>query len=138
MTKKKRIILFVMGLISLSTLIISNFNSYKTVSSEDKSMRIGVVLPIEHQALNDIVAGFSETMKDYYGKKVIIKVKNALGDINIQKSIIEQFLAQKVDILVPVTTNTTLMALQLSPSKQTIIHLAANHLGNVPEEKKNL
>ena len=71
---------------------------------------IVVVLPIEHEALNDIVSGFKENLESKSDKTLKITVKNALGDINIQRTIIQQAKDQKVDMIVPVGTSTSQMA----------------------------
>jgi len=95
--------------------------------SKSAAYNIGIVLPIAHVALDDIVSGFqSELLKEMGGEKVNIEVQNALGDINLQKSAINKFINQHVDLLVPVTTSTTQMAINLAPKDINILFLAAD------------
>lgn len=90
-------------------------------------LRVGMVLPMQHAALDDIVKGFQSELTTKMGAtRVKIDVQNALGDINLQKSAINKFLNDHVDLLVPVATGTTQMAINLSSKDQPILFLAAN------------
>ncbi len=90
-----------------------------------KQRTVGIIVPIEHQALTDIVNGFKQTLKQY-DDSINIIVKNALGEINIQRSIIEQFKHQNIDLMVPVSLGTTQMAANLN-SRIPIISLASKY-----------
>jgi putative ABC transport system substrate-binding protein len=88
---------------------------------------VGIIMPINHAALDDITNGFQIELMRLLGEdKVRIEVQNAMGDINLQKSSINKFLNDKVDLLVPVTTSTTQMATKLASPAQKILFLAAN------------
>lgn len=90
-------------------------------------IKIGIVLPIQHDALDDIVAGFeSELLSLMKDLPFTIEIANALGDINLQRSAISKFLNEKVDLLVPVTTATAQMSLQLAAQHSSILFLAAD------------
>lgn len=86
---------------------------------------IGVILPMEHAALNQITNGIKEEFEQTIGKPVSIKIKNAGGDPNIQKAIIEQLVRDSCDLLIPVGTSTSQMALNIAPT-QKILCLAAD------------
>lgn len=104
---------------------------------DEKRLHVGIVLPIQHAALDDIVRGFqSELITKLGADRVKISVQNALGDINLQKSAINKFLNEHVDLLVPVATGTTQMAINLSPEKQAILFLAANITPDSPSAQK--
>lgn len=96
---------------------------YFTVSpKERKEKLIGVVVPMEHQALNDIVRGLKETLSD---KNTIIKVMNAQGDPTIQKTIIQQLLQDRCDVIVPIGTAASQMTLSLA-KESDVVCLAAD------------
>lgn len=86
---------------------------------------VGVVLPMEHAALQEIVKGFSEKLRDTYHKPLNIKVSNAQGDANLQRAILQQMRDADYDLIVPVATSTTQMAVSMVP-KQPLIGLAAD------------
>ncbi len=92
-----------------------------------KPIRIGIVIPMEHAALRDIVAGFEQVIRAHYPhRKIHFNVQSAQGDIKLQRSIIELFIGQKMDMIVPVSTTTTQMTLSLV-KEQPIVSLAAQY-----------
>jgi putative ABC transport system substrate-binding protein len=89
--------------------------------------KIGVILPIQHQAMDEIQAGFVDTLKKQYkGGVLVFLVRNASGDINLQRTIIEELRAKQVALFVPVSTNTTLMTLAMV-QKTPIVSIASNY-----------
>ncbi len=90
-------------------------------------LRIGILIPMEHAALRDIVAGFEQVVRAHYPhRKIDFNVQSAQGDIKLQRSIIELFVGQKVDMIVPVGTSATQMTLALVKA-QPIVSLAAQY-----------
>ncbi|MES2198706.1 MAG: ABC transporter substrate binding protein [Chlamydiota bacterium] len=83
---------------------------------------IGIIVPMEHKALNEIVAGFKQ---QFEGQDVICKVLNAQGDPNIQKTIINQLIQEKCDLFIPIGTSTSQMTLNYAKNHK-IVCLAAN------------
>jgi putative ABC transport system substrate-binding protein len=81
---------------------------------------IGIIVPMEHAALSQIIAGFIEKMGD-----VDVKVLNAQADSSLQKSIIEQLIQERCDLLVPIGTQASQMTLHLT-KEQNVLCLAAN------------
>ena len=74
------------------------------------SKTVFIILPIEHKAINEIVAGFQDGLrKQFKSEEVKFIVRNALGDINIQRLIIQQAKDQKPDLIVPIGTSTSQM-----------------------------
>lgn len=99
-----------------------------TVLAEKKPVEpvktIGIVLPLDHVALQAIVEGFKESVTANYPGKVRFEVENAQHDLNIQRAIIQKFINQKVDLIVPVATSTTQMTISMVHT-QPILGLAA-------------
>lgn len=86
-------------------------------------------MPVKHLALEDIVLGFDKELKNLIkDKQVKIEVQNALGDLSIQRSIMNKFINEKVDVLVPVSTTTAQMAAEIAPKSMTVLFLAANNI----------
>lgn len=95
------------------------------IKQEGKQTKvIGIVLPMDHAALREIVSGFQETLKELSEYPLEFKIQNAQGDMNVQRGIIQQFVNQKVDLVVPVTTISAQMALTLVKD-QPMVSLAA-------------
>lgn len=93
--------------------------------SNPNEKRIGIIVPIEHQAMNEIVAGFTETLKANYPKAIEFKVSNAQGDLNLERAIIQQMKDEHYDIIAPIGTDLTEMALA-NIHQQPILSLAAS------------
>lgn len=89
------------------------------------SKTIGIVLPLDHVALRAMVTGFEESVKKNYPGDVRFEVENAEHDLNVQRAIIQKFINQKVDLIVPLATSTTQMAITMVKN-QPVIGLAAN------------
>jgi putative ABC transport system substrate-binding protein len=99
---------------------------YPKNSPQEQKAIIGLVVPMEHAALDDIVRGFASELERLMGSNIVIEVQNALGDLNLQKSVINKYLSARVSLLVPVATGTTQMAINLASQEQPILFLAAN------------
>lgn len=84
--------------------------------------RIGIIVPLEHEAMNQIVEGIKEALSN---EIVDIKVKNAHGDINMMSTILKQMNDQDFDIIIPIATSTSQMAISHIKNKP-IICTAAN------------
>jgi putative tryptophan/tyrosine transport system substrate-binding protein len=89
-----------------------------------KPLTIGIIVPLDHAALREIVAGFKETLTKKYGNQVTFNVQNAQGDIKIQSNIIELFIGKNLDMIVPIGTTATQMT-AAHVKKQPIVSLAA-------------
>ncbi len=77
--------------------------------TQNAGKRIGIVVPIEHQAMKDMTDGFVERIQQQYGSEITIDIQNSQGDGNIQKAIIENFKRKGYDLIVPIGTDVTLM-----------------------------
>lgn len=90
----------------------------------ENTIVIGVVQPLEHKAMDEIVAGFSETLAQNYHKKYVIKVENAQNDNNLQRAIFQKMRDAHYDIIVPIGTVATQMAVAMIHDRP-IVSLAA-------------
>ncbi|HXH55444.1 MAG TPA: ABC transporter substrate binding protein [Gammaproteobacteria bacterium] len=92
-----------------------------------KPLQIGILIPMDHAAIRDIVAGFEGVVRAHYPNRTIyFNVQSAQNDIKLQRSIIELFVGKKMDIIVPVGTSATQMTLSLV-KEQPIVSLAAQY-----------
>lgn len=104
----------------------SNSSNNTTGKNKQKTV-IGILMPMDHAALREIVAGFQEKVRQELSgtATVEIKVQNSQGDMNLQRSILQQFMRQNVDIVVPIGTAATELTVSLVKEKP-IVSLAAN------------
>lgn len=93
-------------------------------ATENKSVTIGIVAPVAIPAMTQIIDGFKDELAKTYPGHIHFIVSNAQGDINIQRSILQQFKAKNVDMVVPVGTATAQMANAINTT-QPIVSLAA-------------
>ena len=83
---------------------------------------VGIIVPMEHTALNQIIEGFKKELAD---QDINCKVLNAQGDPNIQKTIIQKLMQEDCDLFVPIGTATSQMTLNLAKDRK-VLCLAAN------------
>lgn len=114
-----KIVLYFLSIIFLFLLILTGCEKEKSAG-----VKIGIILPIEHKALQDIVAGFSQKLKESYPHPIQIKIMNAQGDINLQRAIVQQMRDQNYALIVPIATGTTQMTSSMVHD-QPIVSLAA-------------
>ena len=86
---------------------------------------IGIIEPLEHTAMDKIVAGFTETLKGMTTKPINIKVENAQNDANLQRAIIQKMHDTDYAIIVPIGTGATQMTLAMVHDKP-VVSLAAS------------
>jgi putative ABC transport system substrate-binding protein len=91
----------------------------KTGSSNDaagdKVYKVGVTQFVAHPALDLDQAGFLAQMKEegfVEGKNVSFDIKNSQGDPNLAKTIADKFTADKVDVILAITTPSSQAAAQ--------------------------
>jgi putative ABC transport system substrate-binding protein len=94
-------------------------------ATNDKPI-IGIVVPLEHKAMTEIVAGFSQTLEQTLGDKYKIKIMNAENDANLQRAIIQQMRDQHYAMIVPIGTSTSQMTLALVTAPLPVVSLAAD------------
>lgn len=100
------------GVIAITLVaVLATFLFFFSQRERGDQMRIGIVVPIEHEAMDRMVAGFRAEIEREFGFSVKIDVQNAQGDESIQHAIIEKFRRQKFDLVVPIGTDVALMTL---------------------------
>ena len=102
--------------------------------AHNQPITIGVVAPIDIQAMHEITAGFEQTLQQQYPGKLQIIVKNAEGDPMLQQAIIKQFSKQHIDYIAPIGTATFEMTAAML-HKTPILAIAAELS---PAQRKNL
>jgi putative ABC transport system substrate-binding protein len=112
----------------LLALILSGmaFFTHAAKAHTTKPINIGIIVPMEHAALQAIIDGFEKTLQAEYKQPVKFHVGNAMGDTNLQRSVLQQFINQKIDMFVPVGLAAAQMTLAMV--KETpIVTLAADY-----------
>jgi putative ABC transport system substrate-binding protein len=100
----------------LSIVLLVSCNIYAVGNS------VGIIVPLEHVAMTQIVSGIKKALS---GEDLEIIVKNAHGDANIMATIIRQINDSDMNIVIPIGTSTSQMAISHIKSKN-IICAAAN------------
>jgi putative tryptophan/tyrosine transport system substrate-binding protein len=119
--------------IALSLMLASAGLSY---AADVKPVTIGIVVPLEHRAMREIVNGFKQELAEKYHGKVNVIVKNAEHDPMLEKIIISQFKAQGVDIIEPIGTDAFEMTLS-SVRNKPVIGIAAELTEHQRQQLKN-
>ncbi|SCA62630.1 Uncharacterized protein RP367 [Chlamydiales bacterium SCGC AG-110-P3] len=116
----------------------NNSQSYFQSPSDTKAIgpRIGIVVPIAHQALDDMIEGFVTEIRTHYGDAATIDVRNAHGDDIAQQAIIKMFDRQDYNLIVPIGTDVTLMTVSMTSSTRPIVGLDV--LGEAMPGRSNL
>ncbi len=85
---------------------------------------IGIIEPLQHKAMDEIVAGFTESLAKDFHKRYVIKIENAQNDNNLQRAIFQKMKDANYDMIVPIGTTPTQMAISMIKN-QPIVSLAA-------------
>ncbi len=96
---------------------------------------IGVLVPISLPAMDQIVSGYEAQLQKSYPEKVEFLVKNAQGSAIIQQSILQSFFDQHVDIIAPIGTSATQMAVHLNQKNIPIVAIAAERPQGLSTDK---
>ncbi len=102
---KKSVQCFTAALLSAASFSAIAASQAKAVPS------IGIVVPLEHRAMTEVVNGFKTELAKKYHHPVTVVVKNAQGDQSLQRSIVSQFKAQGVSMIEPIGTDSFEMTL---------------------------
>lgn len=103
----KRLLTY-LGLISL-LLLTACGDKQSTTSNTPKTIQVGIIIPIEHPAMDEITRGFEDTLTAELKQPVAFQVMRAQGDVNLQRSMILQLQNKSVDLYAPIATATTEM-----------------------------
>ena len=66
---------------------------------DEQVFTVGVVQLVQHEALDAATQGFTDALKEALGDKVNVVVKNASNDPQTCTTIVNGFLADKVDLI---------------------------------------
>lgn len=104
--------------------VLMGFQTSFAQETTKKPVTVGILVPIQLQAMDEIVAGFKDQLAKQYSGKVIFLTKNAQGDANLQRAILQQFANQHIDLVAPIGTASTQAAISLIRNKP-ILGIAA-------------
>lgn len=93
--------------------------------SESDTVTIGIIEPLEHKAMTEIVSGFTQTLSELYHKPVVIKVENAQNDPNLQRAIIQKMRDADYTLIIPIGVAATQMTLAMART-QSVVSLASD------------
>lgn len=88
---------------------------------------VGIVVPVSVPAMKQIVNGFETTLNKESKVPVTYLVKNAQGNITIQRSILQELNAPSVSLIAPIGTDASQMAIAMIRHKP-IVGIGADHL----------
>ena len=87
----------------------------------EKYYKIGLILPFEHQAMEREALGFQEAMKELFkSHEYKVSSKNAQGDNQILKSIVDSYIKSDFDVLAPIGTQACLLTMNLVKNKTIV------------------
>lgn len=99
---KKLVALLLVLILGLATL---SGCSSKSETATEKVFKIGIVQPMDHPSLNQIRETIiSELKAQGMDGKIEIITKNANGDMSLLPSIMQEFVNDEVDMIVPIAT----------------------------------
>ena len=104
--------------------------------SSEHTKKIGIIVPLQHKALDEIVTGFIETLKSQTPFPIEFKVANAQNDLNLQRAIIQQMQDDNQYVMVaPIDLVPTQMALAMVHDKP-IVSIASSYSQQEREKLK--
>ena len=80
-------------------------NEPTPVNPDEKVFQIGICQLVEHPALDEATRGFQEFLTEKLGDRVQFSVQNAQGEQTNCTTIVNQFVAAKVDLIMANATN---------------------------------
>jgi putative ABC transport system substrate-binding protein len=112
-----------------------NISAFASGTNAVEVKKIGILVPIALPAMDQIVTGYETELKKTYSGPIEFIVKNAQGNAGIQQAILQEFLAQPVDVIAPIGTDATEMAVHMNKNIP-IVAIAADlpkgaHFSNV-------
>lgn len=106
-------IVFISFILMLTSLI-------SACKKEENVIRIGIIIPTQHAAFDEMIAGFENQIKTSYSQPVEFKVANAQNDKNLMQAMIQQMRDEDFKIVAPISTTTTQMTLSVIKDKPVI------------------
>jgi putative ABC transport system substrate-binding protein len=100
---------------------------------DSATITIGIIEPLEHTAMTEIVNGYQETLTKLYHQPVTIKVENAQNDANLERAIIQKMRDANYTLIIPIGVDATEMTLAMA-HQQPVVSLASD-LSNTDRDK---
>ena len=97
-----------------------------TLATTQQPVTVGIVIPVSVPAMKQIVSGFETTLNKKSTVPVKYLVKNAQGNITIQRSILQELNSPDVSLIAPIGTDVAQMTIAMIRNKP-IVGIAADH-----------
>jgi len=101
------------------------FVSLEEIKATENHYKIAIIMPMSHKAMDDIVDGFEEQLKNNINEQYKLIIYNAQGDPNLMRTIFQQISSNHYDMVVPIGTNATQLAIKMLKKDKKIISIAA-------------
>jgi len=117
-------------------LFISIFCAFSAGCQQSSDVKkVGIIVPIEVKALDEIVAGFESSLQKQSPYPLEFKVANAQSDMNMERAIVQQMQAANYDIIAPIGTDATEMTATMIKNRP-IVSLAASYSEQDRKQRK--
>ena len=104
----------------LSTCFVNISYADANTTKTTKPITIGIIEPLQHKAMDEIISGFKQSFATNYKGSVTIKIENAQNDMNLQRAIIQKMKNANYDMLVPIGVGATQMTLSMVQNKPVV------------------
>ena len=121
---------------TLITLALCALTASTMAAQTKHPVTVGIVVPVSVPAMKQIVNGFETTLNKESKVPVTYLVKNAQGNINIQRSILQELNSPDVSLIAPIGTDASQMAIAMIRNKP-IVGIAADHLKEEAKKANN-
>lgn len=91
----------------------------------DPTVKVGILMPYDHKSLQEITAAFTSKLQQLRSNAIEIKVMNAEGDPNLERTLIKKMHEQHFALIVPIATGSAEMTASLVRDLP-IVSLGAN------------
>lgn len=98
---------------------------FLSACNKNNTPTVGIIEPLEHTAMTEIVEGYSTTLKSLYPKKIRIKIENAQNDANLKRAIIQKMRDSGYAVILPIGVDATQMTLSMV-HRQPVVSLASD------------
>lgn len=112
-------------------------NAATPVTPTTRTVTIGILEPMAIPAMTQIINGFKDTLNASHQYKFRYLVKNAQNNLNIQRSILQEFKTDGVDIVAPIGQDASQMTISMIRNKP-IVGLASIDLKKYAHQSNNL
>jgi putative ABC transport system substrate-binding protein len=117
--------------------LVSSLSFASTTPVKQKPITVGILVPVALPAMTQIVNGFETTLNKESKVPVKYLVKNAQGNVSIQRSILQEFNSANVSLVAPIGTDAAQMTIAMIRNTP-IVGIAADHLKEQAAKANNL